>query len=316
MSCSFADLKKLIDTLNASLKKTEKEVNSDEVEETKKLVEKYDVILEGDVEEKELVLKYETFYDELNKSVLNKRNETVVVENDIKKLSEFINVGKFTTVLNKKKDNTNQIIDCINRIVDRIKLLETTVYNNRIKELDNMKVERYDVDLEMDIINNSMNILKEWSNKNTSNIIFDSKVDGNGSNNVLHNRVMNRSNMYFIHFDENNNVYGGYLNTKVNNSYDYSDKYECYDIHDKNAFVFSLTRNAQLFFLHNKRKDGLLYYFGNDVRVHKVDGKESFCKGADSEYYWYNYGNVNKPFTDITHPNEFAVQRIVVLQMN
>ncbi|KAL7721483.1 TLDc domain-containing protein [Entamoeba marina] len=114
-----------------------------------------------------------------------------------------------------------------------------------------MKVERYDIvkqptkqvkiqqpiktnDNEMDIINNSMNILKQWSNKNTFNIIFDSRVDGDGWNNVLYNRVLNECNLYFISFDGDNNVYGGYLNTKI-------DKSTSGYISDRNSFVFSLS---------------------------------------------------------------------------
>ncbi|KAL7718762.1 hypothetical protein QTN25_003719 [Entamoeba marina] len=396
MSHSFVDLKKIMEKLKDSLKTIEKEVNSVEVEETTKLVKKYDVVIKDVVNEFDLILKYETFYDQLNKYVITKRKEINDVEELINSLSEFESGDSFTTILNKKKDNANQIIDCINKIVEKTKELETTIYNNKIKKLNNMKVNRYDIveqlvkrelvkqeplkreplkreslkqqplkqqplkqqplkqklpkqvsigqrvqhkqqtekteqliktnDKDLKIICNSMNVLKQWSNKNIFNIVFDSKVNGDGSKRVLHDKVYNKSNLYFISFDENNNVFGGFLNNKIDKS---GYKYDCC-ISDENAFVFSLIRNGivnnKRYFLKNGEDkaflllpdspSGWLYNFGKDVFVFKVGSNESCC--TDDDYYFsiYSYKNDKKLFTDITYPDEFAVRRIVVIEMN
>ncbi|KAL7722955.1 TLDc domain-containing protein [Entamoeba marina] len=339
MSNSFVDFK-VMEAMKNSLKQIEKEVNSGEIEEIKRLVNKYDVILKSNEEEKELILKYETFYDELNENVSNKKKQINDIDEMMTTLSEFSPDDNFATIINKKKDNVNQIIDCINRIVERIKQLETTIYNNRIKELNNMKVEKSDIvkqlikqvqiqqpiktnDNGMDVINNSMNLLKQWSNKNTFNIIFDSDIDGDGWNNVLYNKVFKKSNLYFISFDGNNNVYGGYLDTKIDKSGDWI------WITDKNAFIFSLIRNGkvnnkkyfmkqgkdQAIILWNNDPNGYLYQFGSDIGVYKMGSNYSCCT-ENNEYCDYEYNNDNKPLTDITLPNKFVVQRIVVIKMN
>ncbi|KAL7715465.1 TLDc domain-containing protein [Entamoeba marina] len=190
------------------------------------------------------------------------------------------------------------------------------------KTIDIMKNSLKEIENEVNIINNSMNVLKQWSNKNTSNVIFDSDIDGNGNKNVLHDKVLNKSNLYFIHFDSDNNVCGGYISTKI----DKSDGW----IFDKNSFVFSLIRNGKVnnkryflkqntsraFILFNDHPGDQLYQFGNDIIVWNV-GIDRSCCTDNFNYCWYDYKNDKKPLSDTTSPpDRFVVQRIVVVEMN
>ncbi|KAL7721687.1 TLDc domain-containing protein [Entamoeba marina] len=141
----------------------------------------------------------------------------------------------------------------------------------------------------------SISSLKNWSNKDTFNVIFDSDIHGDGwSNNVLRDTVYRRSNLYFITFDINNNVFGGYLNKTINTI-------GC-GIEDDNSFVFSLIRNG-----------GCLYAFGDDIHVQRINNDESYCK---CDYYDYN--NEQNPLINIITPpyQTFQTTRIIVIEMN
>ncbi|KAL7721843.1 TLDc domain-containing protein [Entamoeba marina] len=165
--------------------------------------------------------------------------------------------------------------------------------------------------------NDPIDLLKKWSNKTTFNVVFDSDINGNGEN-VLLNLVFNKSNLYFISFDENNNVYGGYIGNEIN-------RYN-QDILDENAFVFSLIRNGKVnnrvysihegenraFWLFSKNSECWLYAFADFV-VSKIGVDLSFC--VDDNFF-YDYKNDITPLTYVTYPKKFIVERVIALQMN
>ncbi|KAL7717069.1 hypothetical protein QTN25_005660 [Entamoeba marina] len=140
-------LNETIYLMRDSLKEIGKKVKTEEVKEIKELLNKYDIVLKDDSDENDAILQYETFYDQLNECVLNKRKEIEDIEKMVNTLSGHGKVDDYSIILNKKKENTNHIIDCNNRIVKRIRKLESVVYNNKMKELDNMKQQRYIVDM-------------------------------------------------------------------------------------------------------------------------------------------------------------------------
>ncbi|KAL7719088.1 TLDc domain-containing protein [Entamoeba marina] len=322
----FGDLTKMMKKMVDSLKEVGKEVNETEVEEVDKLLEKNDKELVEDIEEKELIVKYETFYDQLHKFVENKNREIVDVENSIKVLSGFAPDENFEKVLIKKKDNINKVINCVNRIVERIRDLETTIYNNRMKQLDEMKKPifgdgdsqikiirgLYPIDIEMSFINDSIENLKQWSEMNTHQVIFDSKVDGDGyTNNVLCDRVYGRSKLYFITFDGNGNVFGGYVSVNIDKAY--------VGIQDNKSFLCSIVRNGQksngkypiqpnyvnnAFTLCCNNPDAILYKFGSNFVVYKIGGNaQSICNSNEFS------GN------QFVNNNNYKAQRLIVLQM-
>ncbi|KAL7715014.1 TLDc domain-containing protein [Entamoeba marina] len=297
-----------------NLEGVENDVNTVEVEEIKELLKKYDVVLKDDIDEKDIILKYETFYDQLGKFLENKRTEIDDVEEKINIFSGISANKKFSTLLNKKKNNANEIINCVNRIVERIRDAEFSIYSNRMKELDNMKVIRYD-DFEMKVITNSMNMLKQWCNKKHYRVLFDSRVDvDNWGNNKFLQKILNKSNLYFISSDDKGNVYGGYVRSTVNKINGY--------IQDYSSFVFSLTRNYEkrnskydikrcgdeAFGLWSNNQYDILYQFGDDIIV-RSNYDNCYCKQCCYDYYGKNVLIGNHPFT-------FTVQRVIVLEMS
>ncbi|KAL7718475.1 TLDc domain-containing protein [Entamoeba marina] len=203
-------------------------------------------------------------------------------------------------------------------------------YNEKIKELKNLKYQYDTGDYKIiSTISNDENInfvpsinkMKEWSGKQHYNIIFDSKTDGDGSNNVLLNKVINKKNLYFIHFDNDQNIYGGYVNELI-------DVYN-EDINDPNAFVFSLKRNNQNTLKKYSIKQNehhrafclcpsqnVLYSFGfdgvhcRDITTFKVGDPQSYCLP-----YLYEYNGENNPLSFKSN-NRFTIERILVIQMN
>ncbi|KAL7715535.1 TLDc domain-containing protein [Entamoeba marina] len=80
--------------------------------------------------------------------------------------------------------------------------------------------------------------LKKWSGKNSYSILFDSDIDGNGTDNTLPHKILGKNKLYFIHFDENQNVFGGYINSTIDIIQNW--------IKDPKAFLFSLIRNGKI----------------------------------------------------------------------
>ncbi|KAL7720518.1 TLDc domain-containing protein [Entamoeba marina] len=345
MSVNTKSSGSLMQNLNAflnSLQRVENKVNYDDVEEMKQLLKRYDVVLNSSINETDSINKYQEFYFGLFEFAENKKKEIKDFEEKGAILLSYENHGYYHSIVKKMKENTNQIIDCINRIVERIRDLKITQYFNAIEQLDRMKVDRYQNedhtikkelqriefdDAEMNIINNSMGMLKQWSCKNTFKIIFDSKVDGDGDNYVLHDRVMNRRNLYFIISDNKGNIYGGYVGNKIHKSGSYSSHHDKSFIRDKNAFVFSLIRNGedkntQYFmrqnedraFILNNDSDSRLFTFGIDVHVYPIGIEKSrnFCNNN----CYFNFNTEDKALTDLLSPKYFEVHRIIVIQMN
>ncbi|KAL7720416.1 TLDc domain-containing protein [Entamoeba marina] len=164
----------------------------------------------------------------------------------------------------------------------------------------------------------SFNKLKEWSGKQNCSVLFDSNIDGYGKG-VIEHKVMNKRNLYFISFDNQNNVFGGYVDTIIS-------KTNCFTS-DPNAFVFSLIRNGQVKNMnYNIRNQGhafwlqsnhdQLYVFGGcydssyDVNVWKIGYKSNYtCKPCD-----YEYNGEQQPLRDNT--NNYIIKRILVLEMS
>ncbi|KAL7720421.1 TLDc domain-containing protein [Entamoeba marina] len=169
--------------------------------------------------------------------------------------------------------------------------------------------------LEIEELIPSFNKLKEWSGKQKCSVLFDSKIDGDGANNVLIKKVINQSNLYFIRFDNQNNVFGGYVGELI--------RYTNNNIEDPNSFIFSLIRNGdikhdiykikesekQYAFCLNSDNATKLYKFGmhNDIGVYKTDNSESRCNQSS-----YIYEGENFPFVDNHY---FKTKRTVVIKM-
>ncbi|KAL7721185.1 TLDc domain-containing protein [Entamoeba marina] len=167
---------------------------------------------------------------------------------------------------------------------------------------------------EVDTISNENQIkegistLKRWCGLNQYNIIFDSDIDGNV---VLNMKIMNRKHLYFIHFDDYGNIFGGYVNVTIDTTDDY--------ITDPKAFVFSLFRNNELsqnkycieniitrLLLLNCNRD-MLYSFGQgDISISL--NKLSSCIPTS-----FNYSRTQYPLT--SNMTGISIERLCILEM-
>ncbi|KAL7719472.1 TLDc domain-containing protein [Entamoeba marina] len=236
---------------------------------------KYKETIDG--KDEDVLLKYNKWYDELSEIVVNKTKRINQSLNVIKQYDEFMELIK------KEESDNDQIKITLNELVDKI--LE--------KEIKDIKFQN---DIELEQLNSYVKSLLEWSDKQNYNIIFDSNVHGDGSNNSLHDKILNKSHLYFIHFDDRMNIYGGYVNEKIDKS--------SQAINDSNAFVFSLKRNGILFHFGLDNNDGCM-----DITTLKVGDNMSYCLP-----YSYEYNNEKKPLSDDNY-KKFTVERILVIEM-
>ncbi|KAL7716025.1 TLDc domain-containing protein [Entamoeba marina] len=162
--------------------------------------------------------------------------------------------------------------------------------------------------------NQFITTLREWSGKKIETIIFDSDID-DWKNDTLQLILLNKSNLYFISFDDNNNIVGGYFSdtiTRINTF-----------LTDDQSFVFSIRKNGiitlQKFHVKPVYKgiclnivtnSSALYMFGSDLVVGLVNSPYS-CSILNC----FDYKDVAQPFGYTT--NEFYVtNRILIIQMN
>ncbi|BFU18330.1 trichohyalin, putative [Entamoeba histolytica] len=161
--------------------------------------------------------------------------------------------------------------------------------------------------------------IEEWTERRINNILFDSdKDDWKVDTSVFGERIMNKEHIIIIIEDEEENKFGGYVNSKIDKGDDY--------INDSQSFVFSLESNGRIegmmkfdikepeyaFYLHNQ-SDDLLFAFGfgdgyEDILVFKENDKtQSFCN-----QYSFEYNEIE----DALCGNEnFTPKRILVIEM-
>ncbi|KAL7714384.1 TLDc domain-containing protein [Entamoeba marina] len=290
----------------------------------------------------DILLHYETLQQKLSEFQIIKKDEVIkkcqdnfnMLKNVVKQmdeLSKFIN--QITTneqldeVINREIILNERIKVTKNDLVDKIFERKQIIFNKEINDKKNTMHQKCDTieetyfkdkEIQENIIP-STNKLKEWSGKQNCSVIFDSKIDGDGGNNVLMNKVIDKKNLYFISFDYENNVFGGYVDTIINKTNSW--------IINPNSFTFSLMRNRKMkneqYKIKNDYKQDAfqlysnydyLYAFGNhspDIFVTKIDNSNSYC-GSNS----YEHKDDQKPFRDNKYPTTFETKRILVIQMS
>ncbi|KAL7715595.1 TLDc domain-containing protein [Entamoeba marina] len=346
-----------MDELINQFKSIENDVNQNVYE--KYQLHQYEQIIEGNDED--VLKKYETMYDQFEEVILNKNNAIQQTNDSINQINDMISYIKKLTdtnniqsIINKEMDDANTMVKYLNQLVDKILKKETTIFNRKEQEFEQQKQQRkrefeekqndiknmkynyhnteeikrkqhiekikFKNDDELEQLNNSIQLLLEWSGKQNYNIIFDSKIHGDGGG-VLENRVIHRKNLYFLTFDNENNVFGGYVDNIINKTNDW--------IKDSNPFVFSLIRNGKIKNIKYDIKKGKeqyafklksnsyeLYRFGedgySDICVYEIGNNKSYC-----DYHSYEYNGEQNPSRDnYGGSNEFSMKRILVIQMN
>ncbi|KAL7712470.1 TLDc domain-containing protein [Entamoeba marina] len=170
-----------------------------------------------------------------------------------------------------------------------------------------------------DLCNQIISIMKDWSGMVNYTIIFDSDVDGNGQK-TLSQTILKKKNLYFLHFDNNNNIFGGYISSLIDRTCDY--------IKDNTSFLFSLMRNGQVkntkYLINNNTKYSfwlcdsavVLYEFGyssygfRDLCAYAIGNDQSYCFSCS-----YNYNKEKNSLVE-NYPNRFEIQRILILEMS
>jgi len=89
------------------------------------------------------------------------------------------------------------------------------------------------------IVSKNVDKLREWSGLKKLDVLYDSGSDEKSAS-TFHNRITNHSHLYFILFDEKQNVFGHYLQAQIPR--DNKGK----KIYDKNIFMFSLFSNGRI----------------------------------------------------------------------
>ncbi|KAL7720443.1 TLDc domain-containing protein [Entamoeba marina] len=291
--------------------------------------------------DEDIKTQYETWYDQLAEfsikkdDVLKKFQDNInLIRNNTKQIMDMIDIldseERINKIIYKETFMKDRINVTLNHFVDKIIEKEKIIYCKKMDNLSSEMKKKYDTveviyetDPEVRNILPSFNELRKWSGKQKCSVIFDSKIDGDGGNNVLMNKVIKKKNLYFITFDNQNNVFGGYVDTIINKTNSW--------IIDPNAFTFSLLRNGNLknskyVIKANHEKFGfhlwadrpiLLYCFGSgdgnshDVFVFKTGNKSG-------KYYFkpwsFNYNGEGQPLRDGT--SNYTIERVIVLQMN
>ncbi|KAL7714663.1 hypothetical protein QTN25_007830 [Entamoeba marina] len=230
--------------------------------------------------------------------IFNKQEELIKQENDSTKRS-----CEYETDFAKRKQQHEE---------EKQKLLQ-------MRFDDYKALTQFPYDNEMQHIEKSMIDLQNWSGKQNSTIIFDSVLDGDGLCN-LDRKVTHDCYQYFIVFDTDNNIFGGYLA----HGFFSPDNW----INDSNAFLFSLVRNGKTKIKRYPRKpgysafklyrsnhrNGWLFKFSYDLVVKPVGNKGSYCYCNCYDYDNEQYPLINN--MDNKHHENFEAKRIIVIQMN
>ena len=171
-------------------------------------------------------------------------------------------------------------------------------------------------------IENEIKQIEEWSSTTFKEIIFDSNIHSfKGGNSEFDSIVMNRENLIIMIEDDNTNVFGGFINSKITSTYDFfSDEWIGEKIIDQNSFSFILRTNDKgkellkietkrdsndpSFILFGEHSKQLFSFFGNDLVVMK--------KGSCSSYY---SGQLSNQMFNSSKEHTFILKRIQIWQM-
>ena len=205
----------------------------------------------------ELKQYLEKKYDKLNEIQINKenenkeRNECLKSINQLKEITENMNdIKEYDSM------NMNNINIMINKIVDMMIDNENKEHKQRIEEINKLKKQTITneiIDIKEGLenkkiskkLNNRGNneyvykhikTLEEWSGQQVNNVLYDSDIDGKGSE-IFRDKILNHNHLYFIVIDSNGNMFRYYDYDIINSYFDYKYNY------DYNIFIITLYNN-------------------------------------------------------------------------
>ncbi|KAL7713729.1 hypothetical protein QTN25_008748 [Entamoeba marina] len=146
--------------------------------------------------------------------------------------------------------------------------------------------------------------LKGWCGLSCGNIIFDSDVDGENTKQLIR-KVLQKKHLYFICFDEDGNVLGGYVNEETKKEVGRI----AISTYDKPNQMFRIKKNERaLFMLDNPT---WLIRLGDDICVWKTRSKSSWCIASR-----YDYGTNSDVWKNLRSEHDFRSERLVIIEMS
>ena len=198
--------------------------------------------------------------------------------------------------------------------------------SNMLLENNKGKSSKYLIDINNEYIEENIEILEEWSERQVDNILYDSDRDGKDSQ-TFRNKIMNHQHLYFIIIDSDNNVFGHYNEVTISKTnYEYT--------RDEQSFMYTLNNNNRCgikkFQLKSTEYDHSVY-----IKGEAGNSNYYFC-GNGGSYGWCevisignnssqlcdmskSYEGINK--TDLigrdpgTQRIKFTTKRLIVLEM-
>ncbi|KAL7712669.1 Glutamic acid-rich protein [Entamoeba marina] len=108
------------------------------------LIKKYDIILVGN-NDYELLIQYESLFEELNNLIKKHKNKIYEFERGIRIFPEIYVAEDYSEILLNKKKNINLLVDCSNRIIKRIGDKFVLSYQKILKTITNKRIEKFKI---------------------------------------------------------------------------------------------------------------------------------------------------------------------------
>ena len=178
---------------------------------------------------------------------------------------------------------------------------------------------------EWNLTKNPKKQLEEWTSLKCNDILFDSNVDNwSEGTSVFNQRIIGKKQLTFLIEDEDGEIFGYYLNTKV-----VKDD-EDWQVTDSKSFLFNLqSKNNRLkhpmkFEIKDLKNGGIWFIYSSavaliylgDIRLMKENYKNQSCCNQDEDNFDYHgIENVLCGKTGGFPHDFFTLKRILVIQM-
>ena len=196
----------------------------------------------------------------------------------------------------------------------------------------------------MNLNENELNKLREWTNLDFGSIIFDSDFDNwSYKTSIFHQKLTNKSNIVILIETTDSITFGCYIESPIYTvNYRNMEGYHRHYSFDQNIFVFTFRNNQQInFYLKNKHKLSKkqmedmtkdwfyikenyitfeihsgrvsnLLYIGNDINLYK---DYSECDIYQNDNSLFDYKGIKNALIGKTGKECFVPKKILVIQM-
>ena len=271
-------------------------------------------------------VKYETDIP-IKYNIFDYSSDYLMEIDDIVIMKSNINLNEFKTY-------QNDIITCLKPKKIIVIQMELTEKQKEEKQLfkyqkDIQRQKNYQL-LKTERINQLIQ-LEEWTHLKCNELVFDSNIDDwSIHSSVFNKRIIGKKQLVFLIVDEENEIFGYYLNTQIENQY-----YETFfKATDFKSFEFNLQSNNNRLYKPMKfeiqepaygyyltdQSNNLLISLG-DINIFKLDKK--YSSSCIQRSYAFNYHEINNALCGKSKYEEncewkgenFTPKRILVIQM-